>query len=339
MSLSIIAIISLFPAMLAIHNQPASLAARAHNDTASYAVAISKEGGIRSIAGPTLTIAQLLQELSLAKRGFDAQLPDRENLVRRAFDGSTSDCLLSTAWAADNIFFNISMMGTLYATNEIGYYRFLNQTVTWTATLGDILDDVSAPGIDPTNLAIHTSIAAANLNNEALDLFTNYIICGTTPASYRALLARVTADSRDGFWTAYMIKSIGSFGLAYVLSVSQGESNVTSSELRLAACSIAFFSVLGNGIIDRLQETKKLNSIEAFLINAFISVGENAMKAARAAFGNNCFGTETLEPLLPVRRVARTLSDTTDSLRRFSSFPRFYTPPAEFYDACDRLED
>ena len=125
MTLSTIAIVSLFPAMLAFHNQPASLASKSQNDTASPAIAVSKAGEINSIVGPTLPIAHLLQQLSVVKRELDAQLPYRKDFFRRTSDDSTSGCLLSTAWAADNIFFNISMMGTPYAANEAGYYRFL----------------------------------------------------------------------------------------------------------------------------------------------------------------------------------------------------------------------
>ena len=73
----------------------------------------------------------------------------------------------------------------------------MNGTVIHSATLNIILLDLARPNIDISDLVSHTLIAAQTIQHQATDLLNNYIICGQDPA--RSLLAKITAESRDGF--------------------------------------------------------------------------------------------------------------------------------------------
>jgi len=57
------------------------------------------------------------------------------------------------------------------------------------------------------------------------------------------------------------------------------------------------------------------------------------MNVARMVYGNAFLVDETLEPLLPLRRVTWTVSETANSSGTLSSLPRLYTPTKDFYDS------
>ncbi len=62
------------------------------------------------------------------------------------------------------------------------------------------------------------------------------------------------------------------------------------------------------------------------------------MKVSRRVFGNAFSVDETLEPLLPLRRVTWKVSETANSLGTLSSLPRLYTPTKDFYDSCSVIK-
>ena len=206
---------------------------------------------------------------------------------------------MSTTWFAGTAEYNVSMLGSISASIDVGYYRFLNKSITDVATLNDILQDLYQPQNEGKKYALHSLLAAERVHYQAIDILNIYIICGQTSASTRALLARVTASSRDAYWTVLMTKSITAFGISYLLNYfRQIDTSITVAEGTTVLGTVASLIIISGGIIDRLQDKRRaFSKLEAFLVNAFLALQYATLETARAMYRHSCFASDSLEGL------------------------------------------
>lgn len=127
--------------------------------------------------------------LSLSLAEIQDPTSVNELFARRTYSDHRDGWMLSTIWIDNTIQYNISMLGSLTISTEVGYHRVLNQTITCAAALNHIWQDLVVPHCRGQILATHALAPTQTLNDQAIDLLSQCIICGQSVASTRTLLA------------------------------------------------------------------------------------------------------------------------------------------------------
>ena len=245
------------------------------------------------------TVAQMIKEIGLEANASSSHV--NGSLTSRAYTDYLDGCLLSTTWSVDSMHYNISMMGSIKSSTNVGYYRYLGGTQTTSASMGDILNDLVGHADGDTDIVLHTLRMARHLQNKAIDLLNHYIICGQDPAFTRALLADVSSHNRDGFYTILIVKTITNFGMSYLLNYfKEFDDNLSGADAVFIAGTITGLTTLTSGIIDRLQDKKQAFSrLEAFLIESLLAIGHTILVSARYIFNHSCLSRESIGDVVP----------------------------------------
>ncbi|CAF9940240.1 MAG: hypothetical protein ALECFALPRED_008489 [Alectoria fallacina] len=225
----------------------------------------------------------------------DIQYPPMEatlNLVERSATIDTSNDLLTSSWqdSASGDTYNISYDGVLCISQTIGYYVFLNGTLTEDATYQEISEDIRAA--DQSQLGPHVLEQAQGLLSEIESLFDNGWICNGGSGSGRNLLYQYT----PGDITALMVKSAaGGYGISMAVTFLNSEnSTLTASEKGVIAGFGAGLGLIANALVDYLQG-RLLAPLDAIVISLWIGAASIISNVLGNDLNNVCFTDDQIQ--------------------------------------------
>ena len=272
-TLIVLNLLSLFLSPIQASSDPhsdgsiASLAAKIDLETRTDLTGNTVENGSsRSVADDV--------DNALAERGFT-------DLHRKVFSAVNFD-------GKANLGYNISIPGNTCETTVIGDWENPSGALVPNATLGDIYNAMNLPSAGLINYTLTRALAL----QEKLNTTLTDVICAPPASANRGLLFRYDPRDVEGFWTAFILGGsgvgfIGFFGLREAI-IPQSMGNITVNEevWILAATALAQYIVVSASF--RLQHLGYFSKGEAFVLNAFIAMGEGIASSCRFLWDKTC---------------------------------------------------
>ena len=185
--------------------------------------------------------------------------------------------------------YNLTLPETLCAETVIGDWESPSGETIKNCTLAQMYQKLSLPS---NTLSNYTTTRASNV----LDKFNNILagaVASPTSSPDRALLFRFDPATQEGYWSARLLVITGTIGLIFtgieLGSVLDGViENLTITEKNLMTAAGIGLAGLFDCMVIRLHQKKYIGHLEAYILNAFIIIGELMLAGLQNVVAGTC---------------------------------------------------
>ena len=239
----------------------------------------------------------------VARRGF-------QDLHRKIFAATYNDSSGAGGY-------NITIPGDVCAKTVVGDFEAPSGAFIPNATFEDIYAAMLIPSQGRINHTLSRALALeAKINTTLTD-----IVCAAPGqgSGGRALLYRYSPSDVEGFWLAFILGGLGVTGIGFAglhtALIQQGTlsfGNISLSQEVWVLTATALVQYIIITAIFRLQHLKYLNTGEAFILNAFIILGEAIVGFFQFLWSKTCAAPGALR--MGILHIAQA---TVDALQAF----------------------
>ena len=165
--------------------------------------------------------------------------------------------------------------------HTIGYYRFVNGTVSTSVRSVEIKDDIA--NLKPRYLAYHILTAIDSIDNQTSPILDKFICGGGANALYYRNL-RGVGDP----WIAIIDERATGAELPLTLQSAARAATFSNSETLIAASAVSFIAIMNDGISHRLGKQGWVEPVEAYIIEVFLAIAREIAKQAEMVETKEC---------------------------------------------------